>query len=220
VPNVLLNGGQGIAVGMATDIPPHNLREVVSGDDPPAREAPQRRWTTCCEHVQGPDYPTAAEIITPRDDLRAMYETGHGSVRQRAVFEKEGDEVIITALPHQVSPAKVLEQIAAQMQAKKLPMVDGHPRRVGPRTPDAPGDHAALEPGRSRRPDGPPVRDHGPGKTYRVNLNVIGNDGKPGVRNLKDLLAEWIDYRRETVTRRLEHRSTRSSTACTCSKAS
>jgi len=205
VPNILLNGGQGIAVGMATDIPPHNLREVVSATIR-LLEKPRSTLDDLCENIQGPDYPTAAEIITPRDDLRAMYETGHGSVRQRAVFEREGEEVIITALPHQVSPAKVLEQIAAQMQAKKLPMVTDirdesdheHPTRL------------VIVP-RSNRVDLQALMAHlfattDLEKTYRVNLNVIGNDGKPGVRNLKDLLAEWIDFRRATVTRRLEHR--------------
>ncbi|MEM1412919.1 MAG: DNA gyrase subunit A, partial [Pseudomonadota bacterium] len=120
VPNVLLNGSTGIAVGMATDIPPHNLREVVSAcirllDEPKATVA------ELCEHVKGPDFPTEAEIITPRADLLAMYETGHGSVKMRAIWEKQDTDIVVTALPHQVSPAKVLEQIAAQMRAKKLP---------------------------------------------------------------------------------------------------
>ncbi len=205
VPNILLNGGQGIAVGMATDIPPHNLREVVSATIR-LLEKPRSSLDDLCEHIQGPDFPTAGEIVTPREEIRALYETGHGSIRQRAVFEKEGEEIIVTALPHQVSPAKVLEQIAAQMQAKKLPMVTDirdesdheHPTRL------------VIMP-RSNRVDIEGLMAHlfattDLERTYRVNLNVIGNDGKPGVRNLKELLAEWIDFRRATVTRRLEHR--------------
>ncbi len=205
LPNVLLNGGQGIAVGMATDIPPHNLREVVAAclrllDQPDASVA------ELCEHVQGPDFPTGGEIISSRADLLNVYETGQGAVRQRAIWEREGEEVIITALPHQVSPAKVLEQIAAQMQAKKLPLVADlrdesdheHPTRL------------VIVP-RSNRVDLGALMDHlfattDLEKSVRVNLNVIGNDGRPGVRNLKQLLSEWLAFRRQTITRRLEHR--------------
>ena len=123
VPHVLLNGSMGIAVGMATDIPPHNLREVASAcirllDDPDAT------ITDLCEHVHGPDYPTTAEIITPRKEILAMYQNGTGSVRARAVYERDEGNIVITALPHQVSPSKILEQIAAQMRAKKLPMLE------------------------------------------------------------------------------------------------
>jgi topoisomerase-4 subunit A len=205
VPNILLNGGQGIAVGMATDIPPHNLREVVSAAVR-LLEKPRSTVADLCEHIQGPDFPTAGEIVTPRDELVAMYETGHGGVKQRAVFEKEGDEIVVTALPYQVSPAKVLEQIAAQMQAKKLPMVTDlrdesdheHPTRL------------VIVP-RSNRVDAAALMAHlfattDLEKGYRVNLNVIGNDGRPGVRNLVELLSEWIAYRKTTVTRRLEFR--------------
>jgi len=205
VPNILLNGGQGIAVGMATDIPPHNLREVVSAAVR-LLEKPKSTVAELCEHIQGPDFPTAGEIVTPGDELLALYETGHGSVKQRAVWEKEGDEIVITALPYQVSPARVLEQIAAQMQAKKLPMVTDlrdesdheHPTRL-------------LIVPRSNRVDVEALMAHlfattDLEKGYRVNLNVIGNDGKPGVRNLRELLAEWIAFRKATVTRRLEHR--------------
>jgi topoisomerase-4 subunit A len=163
LPHVLLNGTTGIAVGLATDIPPHNLREVAAAcmrliDDP---EATTR---DLCEHVKGPDYPTEAEIITPRNELIAMYETGNGAVRARAVYTREDGNIVITALPHQVSPAKVLEQIANQMRAKKLPMVEDlrdesdhqHPVRI------------VIVPRSNRvdaeRADGPPVRDHGPGE--------------------------------------------------------
>ncbi|MFU8878486.1 MAG: DNA topoisomerase IV subunit A, partial [Wenzhouxiangellaceae bacterium] len=205
VPNILLNGGQGIAVGMATDIPPHNLREVVSATVR-LLEQPKTSVSDLCEHIQGPDFATAGEIVTPREELLAMYETGHGSVRQRAVFEREDDVIVVTALPYQVSPAKVLEQIAAQMQAKKLPMVTDirdesdheHPTRL-------------LIIPRSNRVDIEALMAHlfattDLEKSYRVNLNVIGNDGRPGVKNLRELLTEWIAFRRATVTRRLEFR--------------
>jgi len=205
LPNLLLNGGQGIAVGMATDIPPHNLREVVSACVR-LLEAPKSTVAELVEHIQAPDFPGGGEIVTPREDLLAIYETGYGNVRQRAVWEREGDEVIVTALPHQVSPAKVLEQIAAQMQAKKLPLVSDlrdesdheHPTRL------------VIVP-RSNRVDIDGLMDHlfattDLEKPIRVNLNVIGNDGRPGVRDLRALLGEWLAYRRDTVTRRLEHR--------------
>lgn len=205
VPNILLNGGQGIAVGMATDIPPHNLREVVAATVR-LLEKPKSSVAELCEHIQGPDFATAGEIVTPRDELLAVYETGQGSVRQRAVYEREDDAIVITALPYQVSPAKVLEQIAAQMQAKKLPMVSDirdesdheHPTRL-------------LIVPRSNRVDIDALMAHlfattDLEKGYRVNLNVIGNDGRPGVKNLRELLTEWIAFRRATVTRRLEFR--------------
>ena len=206
LPNVLLNGGSGIAVGMATDIPPHNLREVVAAT---VRLLEKPRATTTAdllEHIHGPDFPTRAEIITPREDLEKLYETGQGGVRQRAVWEKEGEGIVVTALPHQVSPARVLEQIAAQMHARKLPMVSDlrdesdheHPTRL------------VIVP-RSNRVDSEQLMAHlfattDLEKSYRVNFNVIGNDGRPGVRNLREVLVEWIDFRRATVTRRLEHR--------------
>ncbi|MGE8227840.1 MAG: DNA gyrase subunit A, partial [Stenotrophomonas sp.] len=123
LPHLLLNGTTGIAVGMATDVPPHNLNEIVSAlvrliDEPDTTVA------ELCEHVKGPDYPTTAEIITSPSDLRNIYETGNGSVRARATFKKEGSNIVIDALPHQVSPSKVIEQIAAQMRAKKLPWLE------------------------------------------------------------------------------------------------
>ena len=205
LPNVLLNGGQGIAVGMATDIPPHNLREVVSATIR-LLEKPKTTAIELAEHIQGPDFPGGAEIISSAQEISAVYETGHGSIRQRAVWEIENDELIITALPHQVSPARVLEQIAAQMQAKKLPLVADlrdesdheHPTRL------------VIIP-RSTRVDYDALMDHlfattDLEKSSRVNLNVIGTDGKPGVRNLRELLLDWIQFRRQTVTRRTEFR--------------
>jgi len=205
LPNLLLNGTTGIAVGMATDVPPHNLREVATACirllDEPAATVEQ-----LCEHIQGPDYPTEAEVITPRADLLKIYQTGKGSVRMRAVYRIEDGDIVITALPHQVSGAKVLEQIAAQMQAKKLPMVADlrdesdheHPCRI------------VIIP-RSNRVDADELMQHLFATTdlessYRVNTNVIGLDGKPAVKDLRTLLVEWLMYRVNTVRRRLQFR--------------
>lgn len=205
LPNVLLNGASGIAVGMATDIPPHNLREVVSATIR-LLEKPRSSIAELCEHIQAPDFPTAAEIITPQPDLLKLYETGNGSVRARAVWRKEGANIIVTALPYQASPAKILEQVAAQMQAKKLPLLDDlrdesdqdHPTRI------------VLMP-RSNRVDCEQLMQHlfattDLEKSYRVNLNVITLDGKPALLDLKQILQQWLDFRRQTVTRRLEYR--------------
>ncbi|MBT2119228.1 DNA topoisomerase IV subunit A [Dyella sp. LX-66] len=205
VPHVLLNGSMGIAVGMATDIPPHNLREVVSAcirllDDPDATVA------DLCEHIQGPDYPTEAEIITPRNELLAIYQSGVGSLRARAVYQREDSNIVITALPHQVSPSKVLEQIAAQMRAKKLPMIEDLRDESDHENPI----RLMVVP-RSNRIDPDEVMQHlfattDLEKSYRVNLNMIGLDGRPQVKDLKRILTEWLSFRTATVTRRLEHR--------------
>ncbi len=205
LPNVLLNGVTGIAVGMSTDIPPHNLREVASAcirliDEPKATVA------DLLEHVQGPDYPTEAEIITPREDLRKLYETGNGSVRMRAVWEKEDDAIVVTALPHQVSGSKILEQIAAQMQAKKLPWVEDLRDESDHETPI----RLVIVP-RSNRVDVDRVMSHlfattDLERTYRANFNVIGLSGRPGVRDLREMLKEWLAFRFETVRRRLQFR--------------
>ena len=205
LPHLLLNGTTGIAVGMATDVPPHNLREMVSAcvrllDDPDATVR------DLCEHVRGPDYPTAAEIITPAADLQAMYETGTGAVRARGVFEKDGGNIVITQLPYQVSPSKVIEQIAAQMRAKKLPWLED----IRDESDHANPTRIVLVP-RSNRVDAEQLMGHlfattDLEKSYRVNLNVIGLDGRPQVKNLKLLLSEWLTFRQDTVTRRLKHR--------------
>ena len=205
VPNLLLNGTTGIAVGMATDIPPHNLREVVTAAVR-LLEAPRTTVEELCEHIQGPDFPTDAEIITPRADIMAMYRTGRGSIKMRAAWQVEDGAIVIHALPYQVSGSKVLEQIAAQMQAKKLPMVSDlrdesdheHPTRF------------VIVP-RSNRIDLEALMAHLFATTdlernYRVNLNVIGIDGRPGVRSLDSILREWLEFRRTTVRRRLEYR--------------
>ncbi len=205
VPHVLLNGSTGIAVGMATDIPPHNLREVASAcihllDEPDASIA------ALCEHVKGPDFPTTAEIITPANDLAAMYATGNGSVRCRAVYVKEDGNVVVTALPYQVSPSKIIEQIANQMRAKKLPMLEDIRDESDHENPI----RIVLIP-RSNRIDLDEMMQHLNAttdleKSYRVNLNMIGLDGKPQVKNLKQILAEWLRFRQDTVTRRLQFR--------------
>ena len=205
LPNLLLNGTTGIAVGMATDVPPHNLREVAAACVR-LLDQPDATVEQLCEHVLGPDFPTEAEVITPRSDLLKIYETGKGSVRMRAVYRMEDGDIVVTALPHQVSGAKVLEQIAAQMQAKKLPMVADlrdesdheHPCRI------------VIIP-RSNRVDADELMTHLFATTdlessYRVNTNVIGLDGKPSVKNLRTLLTEWLVYRVNTVRRRLQYR--------------
>jgi len=205
LPHLLLNGTTGIAVGMATDVPPHNLNEIVSAcvrllDDP---EASVR---DLCEHVRGPDYPTEAEIITPAADLLAMYETGLGSVRARGTFVKEAANIVVTALPYQVSPSKVIEQIATQMRAKKLPWLED----IRDESDHANPTRIVLIP-RSNRVDAEQLMGHlfattDLEKSYRVNMNVIGADGRPQVKNLRRLLTEWLEFRFDTVTRRLQHR--------------
>ena len=205
VPNLLLNGGSGIAVGMATDIPPHNLREVVNAcvallDDP---ELSTRKIMT---HVKGPDLPTAGEIVSPRADLVQMYETGGGSFKARATYSVEDGEIVIDALPFQVSGSKILEQIEALKQQKKLPMVDFTRDESDHENPT----RLVIVP-KSNRVDIPALMDHLFASTdlernYRVNLNVIGLDGRPRVMGLKQLLLEWLEFRKSTVTRRLKHR--------------
>ena len=205
LPNVLLNGSTGIAVGMSTDIPPHNLREVVSACIR-LLEQPKSTVAELCEHVRGPDFPTDAEIITPAADLQQLYETGTGSVKMRAVWERENGDIVLTALPHQVSPAKVLEQIAAQMQAKKLPMVEDLRDESDHENPT----RLVIVP-RSNRVDVEQLMNHLFATTdlernYRVNLNIIGINGKPQILDLRNLLKQWLTFRMDTVTRRLNHR--------------
>ena len=208
LPHLLLNGTTGIAVGMATDVPPHNLTEVAHAcvrllDDPDASVA------DLMEHVRGPDYPTEAEIITPAADLLKLYQTGHGSIRARAVYTREQANIIITALPYQVSPNKILEQIAAQMRAKKLPWLEDLRDE---------SDHAnpirlVLVP-RSNRIDVEQLMGHlfattDLEKSFRANFNVVGLNGKPRVMDLRSLLSEWLGFRTDTVKKRLNHRLAR-----------
>ena len=205
LPNILLNGSTGISVGMATHIPPHNLREVVSACVHLLDE-PRATVIDLLQHVKAPDFPTDAEIITPKDDLLKMYETGHGSVKMRAIWEKENGDIVITALPYQVSPAKILEQIALQMQSKKLPMVEDLRDESDHENPT----RLVIVP-RSNRVDVQQLLNHLFATTdlernYRVNLNIIGNHGKPQVLDLRKLLKQWLTFRLATVTRRLEFR--------------
>ncbi|MDC9622213.1 DNA topoisomerase IV subunit A [Xenorhabdus sp. XENO-7] len=205
LPNILLNGTTGIAVGMATDIPPHNVREVVSALVA-MLDNPNCSLDDVMEYVKGPDYPTEAEIITSKEDIRKIYKNGRGSVRMRAVWSKEESNVVITALPHQVSGAKVLEQIASQMRAKKLPMVDDLRDESDHENPT----RLVIVP-KNNRVDVEQVMNHlfvttDLEKSYRVNLNMIGLDNRPNVKGLVEILSEWLVFRRETVRNRLNYR--------------
>jgi topoisomerase-4 subunit A len=206
VPNILLNGGTGIAVGMATDIPPHNLTEVIDACLY-LLKFPGASVDKLCEFIKGPDLPTGAEIITPEEELKDIYRRGGGSFRARAVYEQEEDGVVvIKALPYQVSGNKVLEQIAAQMQAKKLPMVEDLRDESDHENPI----RLLIIP-KSNRVDVEALMAHlfattDLERSYRVNLNVIGLDGRPQVKNLAQILSEWLEFRAKTVTRRLEFR--------------
>ncbi len=205
LPNILLNGATGIAVGMATDIPPHNITEVVNACIELLNN-PDADAEDLCAHIQGPDFPTHAEIITPHDEIVEMYRTGTGRLRMRAVYERENGEIVITALPHQVSGAKVLEQIAAQMQAKKLPMVVDLRDESDHEEPT----RLVIVP-RSNRIDVDALMAHlfattDLEKTFRMNMNVLGLNGRPQVKSLKILLGEWLSYRKDTVRKRLRYR--------------
>ncbi|MCY4473428.1 MAG: DNA topoisomerase IV subunit A [Kistimonas sp.] len=206
LPNLLLNGTSGIAVGMATDIPPHNLKEVAAACIH-LLEHPNASLAALCEHIKGPDFPTRAELITPAEDIRNIYAQGRGSLRMRAVYSLESEtDIVVTALPYQVSGARVLEQIADQIRKKKLPMVvdlrdesdHENPTRLVITT-------------RSNRIDTEQLMSHlfattDLERSYRVNMNMIGTDGRPQVKPLDVLLREWVSWRRETVTRRLKFR--------------
>ncbi len=205
VPNVLLNGASGIAVGMATDIPPHNMREVIKACVH-LLETPRATTAELCEFILGPDLPTRGEIITPTAEILQMYETGRGSVRQRAIWKKEKAEIIISELPYQASGSKILEQIAAQMSAKKLPMVSDLRDESDQENPT----RLVIEP-RSNRVDTEMLMQHlfattDLEKSYRINLNMIDISGAPRVFSLKECLQEWLDFRLSTVRRRLTHR--------------
>jgi topoisomerase-4 subunit A len=205
LPNVMLNGGSGIAVGMATDIPPHNLREVTQACIH-LLDNPKSTTDDLMKFVQGPDFPTYAEIITPVAEIREMYETGRGMIRSRAVYVKESGDIVITALPYQVSGTKVLEQIASQMQKKKLPMIVDLRDESDHENPT----RIVIVP-KSNRIDVDAVMAHlfsttDLEKSYRVNFNMIGINGRPQVKGLVALLGEWLEFRTNTVTRRLQHR--------------
>jgi topoisomerase-4 subunit A len=204
LPNLLLNGTMGIAVGMSTDVPPHNLNEVTSAlihliDNPKATVA------DLMTHIKGPDYPIGGELVSPAADIKEIYETGGGTLRLRASYKMEGSDIVLTSLPHQISGAKIQEQIAAQMRAKKLPQVD-----------DLRDESDHEEPTRiviskKRGVDVEQLMSHlfsttSLERTVRVNMNIIGLDGRPRMFNLQQLLKEWLKFRKETVTNRLNHR--------------
>lgn len=205
LPNLLLNGATGIAVGMATDIPPHNLNEVVKAcikilDEP--KVSVEELYAI----VPGPDFPTKAEIISSEEDLKEIYRSGRGSIKMRSTYEIESGEIIITALPHQTSSSKILEQIAIQMDSKKLPMIVDLRDESDEENPT----RLVLVP-KSNRVDKDAVMNHlfattDLQKNYRVNMNLIGLNGKPQTRDIKSVLKEWLTFRTQTVTRRLQHR--------------
>lgn len=205
LPNLLLNGTTGIAVGMATDIPPHNLTEVGNACVE-ILENPDANLSALMKHIKGPDFPTDAEIITPKADIKAMYATGNGSIRMRAIYTREGHDIVITALPHLVSGSKVLEQIAEQMQSKKFALIADLRDE---------SDHENLTRlvivPKSKQTDVDALMAHlfattELERTYRVNMNVIGMDGRPQVKNLLVFLQEWLAFRTQTVTNRLQYR--------------
>ncbi|OBU17666.1 DNA topoisomerase IV subunit A [Photobacterium aquimaris] len=205
LPHILLNGITGIAVGMATDIPPHNVREVANAAVHMI-ENPSADLDQLMEFVQGPDYPTEAEIITSKSDLKKMYATGRGSVKMRAIWHKENGDIVITALPHQTSGAKLLEQIAAQMRAKKLPMVEDLRDESDHENPT----RIVIVP-RTNRIDCDQLMNHlfastDLEKSFRANINMLGLDGRPQVKGLVTIIKEWLEYRRSTVRRRLQYR--------------
>jgi topoisomerase IV subunit A len=205
LPNILLNGTTGIAVGMATDIPPHNIREVANAAIMLA-DNPNATLNEVMTYIQGPDFPTEAEIITSPEDIAKIYKTGRGSIRMRAVWKKEEGDIVITDLPHQVSGAKILEQIASQMRAKKLPLIEDLRDESDHENPI----RLVIVP-RSNRVDLEQVMNHlfattDLEKSYRVNMNMIGLDNRPSVKGLVEILTEWLEYRKNTVTRRLNYR--------------
>lgn len=208
LPNLLLNGAMGIAVGMSTDVPPHNMREVVSALVR-LLDKPESTLRGLMSHIKGPDFPTGGEIISPREEISEIYRTGNGTLRVRATWEHDGDEIIINSLPYQASGAKILEQIAAQMRARKLPMVEDlrdesdqqNPTRLVILVKSSKVDRVALMSHLCATTDLE--------RTQRINLNVIGLNGRPAVRGLKELLTEWLEFRLATVRRRLEFRRDR-----------
>ena len=205
LPNLLLNGTTGIAVGLSTDVPPHNLNEVASAlihliDNPKATAA------ALMKHIKGPDYPTGGELVSARADIKQIYTTGSGTLRLRAAYKVEDGDIVITSLPHQVSGGKVLEQIATQMRNKKLPQVEDLRDESDHEDPT----RLVITP-RSNRVDKDELMSHlfsttSLERTCRVNMNIIGLDGRPQAFNLVGLLTEWIKFRKDTVKRRLKHR--------------
>ncbi len=205
LPNLLLNGTTGIAVGLSTDVPPHNLNEVASAlihllDNPKATVS------ALMKHIKGPDYPTGGELVSPSEDIKQIYTTGSGTLRLRAAYKVENGDIVITALPHQISGGKILEQIAAQMRAKKLPQVEDLRDESDHEDPT----RLVITP-RSNRVNKEELMSHlfsttSLERTCRVNMNIIDLGGRPRAFDLVSLLKEWIKFRKDTVTRRLQHR--------------
>ena len=204
LPNLLLNGTTGIAVGMSTDVPPHNLNEVASAlvhliDNPKASVL------DLMLHIKAPDYPTGGELVSSAADIQEIYETGSGTLRLRASYKMEGSDIVVTTLPHQISGAKLQEQIAAQMRAKKLPQVDDLRDESDHEEP------TRLVISKKRGVDVEQLMSHlfsttSLERTVRVNMNIIGLDGRPRMFNLLEMLKEWLKFRKETVTNRLGYR--------------
>ncbi|MEC9193039.1 MAG: DNA topoisomerase IV subunit A, partial [Pseudomonadota bacterium] len=205
LPNVLMNGASGIAVGMATDIPPHNLRDVVNATTA-LLDSPKLSIKELMSFIPSPDFPTKAEIISTHDELEEMYTTGRGSIKLRATYEIENGEIVINSLPYQVSSSKILEQIASQIDSKKISMIED----LRDESDESNPVRIIVVP-RSNRIDKTALMSHlfattELQKNVRVNLNAIGLNGKPRVFDLKSILKEWIKFRSETVKRRLQHR--------------
>jgi len=205
LPNILLNGTTGIAVGMSTDIPPHNLKEVASACLR-LLDAPKSSVIELCKHIKGPDFPTKAEIISSKSSIREIYKTGNGSIKARAVWHKEEDNIVITSIPYQSSGNKILEQVASQMQSKKLPMIEDLRDESDHENPT----RLILVP-RSNRVNLEELMLHlfvttDLERSYRVNLNIIGLDGRPQVKDIKTILKEWLQFRTEIVRKRLQFR--------------
>ena len=204
LPNLILNGTTGIAVGLSTDVPPHNLNEVASAlvhliDNPKATIA------ALMKHIKGPDFPTGGELVSPRADIKQIYSTGGGTLRLRAAYKIENGDIVITALPYQISGSKILEQIATQMRNKKLPQVDDLRDESDHEEP------IRLVISKKRGVNVDELMSHlfsttSLERTVRVNMNIIGLDGRPKMFDLVGMLSEWIKFRRETVRRRLQHR--------------
>ncbi len=205
LPNLLLNGTTGIAVGMSTDVPPHNLSEVASAlvhllDNPKATAA------ALMKHIKGPDFPTGGELVSPRADIKQIYTSGSGTLRLRASYKMENGDIVIDSLPYQVSGSKVLEQIASQMRNKKLPLVEDLRDESDHEEPI----RLVITP-KSRKVDVEELMSHlfsttSLERTVRVNMNIVALDGRPKTFTLVGLLAEWIKFRKATVKRRLQHR--------------
>ena len=205
LPNLLLNGTTGIAVGLSTDIPPHNLREVASAvihliDNPNATIA------QLMKHIKGPDFPTGGELISPRSEIKQIYHKGNGTLRLRASYKKENGDIVITALPYQIPGSKVLEQIAMQMRNKKLPLVEDLRDESDHEEPI----RLVITP-KSSKVDVDELMSHlfsttSLERTCRVNMNIVALDGRPKNFSLVALLSEWIKFRKDTVKRRLRHR--------------